>query len=211
MTSDTETSQKVRFPVEGMTCASCVNRIERYLRKVDGVQEVNVNLATESATVVLRTERRLAERPGCSRRVRWLRGASRPGRDDRRSDRTAARRSRAERTTRTRPRHRGHDLRVMRQPHRTSPHEGRWHRLGQCQPRHGTGDGRGAARCDPRSDPRRDRRRRIRRQVPRRRRRAHRRRALGGTRRGARRRPRRDPPAADELPGTVTSPTRGGV
>jgi Cu+-exporting ATPase len=37
--------------VEGMTCASCVNRIERYLRKVDGVAEANVNLATERASV----------------------------------------------------------------------------------------------------------------------------------------------------------------
>jgi Cu+-exporting ATPase len=45
------TDAGVRFPVEGMTCASCVNRIERYLRKVDGVSEANVNLATESATV----------------------------------------------------------------------------------------------------------------------------------------------------------------
>jgi Cu+-exporting ATPase len=41
----------VRFPVEGMTCASCVNRIERYVRKVDGVLDANVNLATESASV----------------------------------------------------------------------------------------------------------------------------------------------------------------
>ncbi len=41
----------VRLPVEGMTCASCVNRIERYLRKVDGVEEANVNLATESASI----------------------------------------------------------------------------------------------------------------------------------------------------------------
>jgi Cu+-exporting ATPase len=46
-----ETTSGVRFPVEGMTCASCVNRIERYLRKVDGVEEANVNLATESASV----------------------------------------------------------------------------------------------------------------------------------------------------------------
>jgi Cu+-exporting ATPase len=38
--------------IEGMTCASCVNRIERYLRKVDGVAKANVNLATERATVV---------------------------------------------------------------------------------------------------------------------------------------------------------------
>jgi len=41
----------VSFPVEGMTCASCVNRITRFLRKVDGVEDANVNLAAESATV----------------------------------------------------------------------------------------------------------------------------------------------------------------
>ncbi len=41
----------VSFPVEGMTCASCVNRITRFLEKVDGVDGANVNLATESATV----------------------------------------------------------------------------------------------------------------------------------------------------------------
>ncbi len=41
----------VRFPVEGMTCASCVNRIERYLTKVEGVESANVNLATDSASV----------------------------------------------------------------------------------------------------------------------------------------------------------------
>jgi P-type Cu+ transporter len=39
------------MPVEGMTCASCVNRITRYLSKVDGVEQANVNLATERATV----------------------------------------------------------------------------------------------------------------------------------------------------------------
>ena len=41
----------IRFPVEGMSCASCVNRIERYLRKADGVVEASVNLATETASV----------------------------------------------------------------------------------------------------------------------------------------------------------------
>ena len=39
-----------------MTCASCVNRIERYLRKVDGIEVANVNLATERATVVAKPE-----------------------------------------------------------------------------------------------------------------------------------------------------------
>ncbi len=34
-----------------MTCASCVNRIERFLNRADGVSEATVNLATERATV----------------------------------------------------------------------------------------------------------------------------------------------------------------
>ncbi|MBG9389036.1 copper-translocating P-type ATPase [Caenimonas sp. DR4.4] len=35
-----------------MTCASCVTRVERALRKVPGVQDASVNLATETARVV---------------------------------------------------------------------------------------------------------------------------------------------------------------
>jgi Cu+-exporting ATPase len=42
---------EVRLPIAGMTCASCVNRIERFLRKTDGVTDAQVNLATETATV----------------------------------------------------------------------------------------------------------------------------------------------------------------
>ena len=38
--------------VGGMTCASCVSRVERALKRVPGVQEATVNLATESARVV---------------------------------------------------------------------------------------------------------------------------------------------------------------
>ncbi|TFY97983.1 heavy metal translocating P-type ATPase [Ramlibacter rhizophilus] len=38
--------------IGGMTCASCVGRVERALKKVPGVQEATVNLATESARVV---------------------------------------------------------------------------------------------------------------------------------------------------------------
>ncbi|SEP37407.1 heavy metal translocating P-type ATPase [Pseudomonas sp. Snoq117.2] len=37
--------------ITGMTCASCVNRVERALRQVPGVGEVSVNLATEQAHV----------------------------------------------------------------------------------------------------------------------------------------------------------------
>jgi len=39
------------LPIEGMTCASCVRRVEKALAKVEGVHEANVNLATEQATV----------------------------------------------------------------------------------------------------------------------------------------------------------------
>ena len=53
----TKGSETVSFPVEGMTCASCVNRITRYLRAVDGVNEADVNLATESATVTFEPSR----------------------------------------------------------------------------------------------------------------------------------------------------------
>ena len=38
--------------IGGMTCASCVMRVERALKNVPGVQDVSVNLATESARVV---------------------------------------------------------------------------------------------------------------------------------------------------------------
>ena len=39
------------LPVEGMTCASCVARVEKTLKKVDGVGTVNVNLATEKVSL----------------------------------------------------------------------------------------------------------------------------------------------------------------
>src|SRR5215216_1304495 len=49
--SATETPlNEVRLDLEGMTCASCVARIERKLNKLEGV-EASVNFATEQATV----------------------------------------------------------------------------------------------------------------------------------------------------------------
>src|SRR5581483_2948006 len=45
-------SREVSLPVEGMTCASCVRRVERALTKVPGVETASVNLATEKANVV---------------------------------------------------------------------------------------------------------------------------------------------------------------
>ncbi|ONF97131.1 Copper-transporting P-type ATPase [Sphingomonas jeddahensis] len=41
----------IDLPIEGMTCASCVGRVERALRKVPGVRAANVNLATERAAI----------------------------------------------------------------------------------------------------------------------------------------------------------------
>ncbi|WP_034383860.1 heavy metal translocating P-type ATPase [Deinococcus sp. YIM 77859] len=43
--------RQIELGVQGMTCASCVGRVERALKKVDGVVEASVNLATERATV----------------------------------------------------------------------------------------------------------------------------------------------------------------
>ncbi|WP_201604067.1 heavy metal translocating P-type ATPase [Psychrobacter immobilis] len=45
------TSQPIELSIEGMTCASCVGRVEKALKKVEGVQQANVNLATERAWV----------------------------------------------------------------------------------------------------------------------------------------------------------------
>ena len=47
-TPDEET---LRFAIGGMTCASCVARVEKALKKVPGVVSAEVNLATETATV----------------------------------------------------------------------------------------------------------------------------------------------------------------
>ncbi|HEX8054608.1 MAG TPA: heavy metal translocating P-type ATPase [Thermoleophilaceae bacterium] len=45
-----ETAEHLELPIAGMTCASCANRIERRLNKLDGVS-ASVNYATERATV----------------------------------------------------------------------------------------------------------------------------------------------------------------
>lgn len=42
---------KRTFPVEGMTCASCVSRVEKKLKSLEGVKDAQVNLASERATV----------------------------------------------------------------------------------------------------------------------------------------------------------------
>jgi P-type Cu+ transporter len=49
-------TERLDLPVEGMTCASCANRIERKLNKLEGV-EATVNFATEQAQVSFDAER----------------------------------------------------------------------------------------------------------------------------------------------------------
>lgn len=44
---------EITLPVEGMTCAACAVRIEKNVGKLQGVKEINVNLASERARVVL--------------------------------------------------------------------------------------------------------------------------------------------------------------
>ncbi|WP_211442114.1 heavy metal translocating P-type ATPase [Collimonas humicola] len=49
--SSTQALTEFQLAIEGMSCASCVAHVEKALRKVAGVQDVSVNLATELATV----------------------------------------------------------------------------------------------------------------------------------------------------------------
>lgn len=44
---------RLSLPVEGMTCASCVGRVEKALKAVPGISTASVNLATERADITL--------------------------------------------------------------------------------------------------------------------------------------------------------------
>ena len=43
--------ETIRFPVSGMTCTSCVSRITRALKRLDGVERVRVDLRDETVTI----------------------------------------------------------------------------------------------------------------------------------------------------------------
>ncbi|CAN7197960.1 heavy metal translocating P-type ATPase [Pseudorhodoferax sp. LjRoot39] len=49
--ASTTTDSTLRLQIEGMSCASCVGRVEKALRALPGVAQAEVNLATEQATV----------------------------------------------------------------------------------------------------------------------------------------------------------------
>jgi Cu+-exporting ATPase len=44
-------TQELNLPITGMTCSACVRNVERALKRTDGVEDANVNFATERASV----------------------------------------------------------------------------------------------------------------------------------------------------------------
>jgi len=50
-----ETTREIIIPISGMTCAACARAVERAIKKLPGIKEVSVNLATEKAKVVYDT------------------------------------------------------------------------------------------------------------------------------------------------------------
>lgn len=66
MTEPGEATRSLTLPVTGMTCANCVSTIERNLRRLDGVAQATVSLASERASVAFDPSRvdarRLVER-----------------------------------------------------------------------------------------------------------------------------------------------------
>lgn len=55
-TSDVNFPVELRFGIRGMSCASCVSRVEKALRQATGVIEVSVNLASEEASLKTTSE-----------------------------------------------------------------------------------------------------------------------------------------------------------
>jgi copper chaperone CopZ len=51
MQSQTETFNEITFPVQGMSCGSCVRQIKAALEDNSGVKTVEVNLAAGEVTV----------------------------------------------------------------------------------------------------------------------------------------------------------------
>ena len=58
---------KDRFPVTGMSCASCSASVESILNKLPGVQTAAVNFANATATVEFDKSRRTSSGPTSSR------------------------------------------------------------------------------------------------------------------------------------------------
>ena len=110
---------RITIPVTGMTCASCVRRVERALANNEGVAEASVNFASEEASVAYHPE---TTKPDELIR-RHKRGGLRGGRarEDLRGD--------------------GHDVRELRGQGRAGPEEVARRRGGEREPRQRKGDG----------------------------------------------------------------------
>lgn len=52
-----DSMQETKLFISGMSCAACVNRIEKVVGKLDGVDEISVNLANEQARLVYQENR----------------------------------------------------------------------------------------------------------------------------------------------------------
>ncbi|MDW8140969.1 MAG: heavy metal translocating P-type ATPase [Candidatus Bipolaricaulota bacterium] len=61
--------RSITLPIEGMSCASCVAKVEKALQHVPGVLEASVNLATEKATVRLKQSVTLDQLKEAVRRI----------------------------------------------------------------------------------------------------------------------------------------------
>ncbi|MGZ5279387.1 MAG: copper ion binding protein, partial [Pseudobdellovibrionaceae bacterium] len=57
LNTQNETSMGLQIPIKGMTCASCVARVEKAVGKLSEVQSVSVNLATESARIEMKAKK----------------------------------------------------------------------------------------------------------------------------------------------------------
>ena len=47
-----EDNKSIEMKIEGMTCASCAKAVERVVKKFDGIESINVNIATDKATII---------------------------------------------------------------------------------------------------------------------------------------------------------------
>ncbi len=59
--SEQQQEKRIDLPISGMTCASCVRRVEKGLKATEGVLHATVNLATKKATIQVNEKGRLPD------------------------------------------------------------------------------------------------------------------------------------------------------
>ncbi|TCO78700.1 heavy metal translocating P-type ATPase [Marinisporobacter balticus] len=68
-----EDNNEITIPIEGMTCAACARAVDRAINKLEGIVSVNVNIATNKATVVYDTHRvRISEIKGAIKKAGYV-------------------------------------------------------------------------------------------------------------------------------------------